>query len=73
LDFNRLYLIGILYALSVPIDYLITNLSGLDLSFLAFGLPGLTTVAMGLVVMTRFIREYPVPHVPEEASNGAGA
>ncbi|MBN1313627.1 MAG: hypothetical protein JXB30_19650 [Anaerolineae bacterium] len=74
LDFSRLYLIGILYALPVPTDHLLHRLFGLDLSSLAFGLPGLTAVVMGLVVMIRFMREYPIPHVPEEeVVDGIGA
>ena len=73
LDFNRLYVIGVLYALPVPTDYLLDRLFGLDLSVLAFGIPGLAAVAIGLIVMARFMREYPIPNVSGEVPDDSGA
>jgi hypothetical protein len=60
LDFRRLYLIGVLYAIAVPIDLLMSRLAGIDASYLAFGAPGLIVTAMGLVVLARFVRDYPL-------------
>jgi hypothetical protein len=65
LDFSRLYLIGVMYALPVPLDILLDELAGIDLSFIAFGVPAMVILIIGLVVFTRFLRDYPL--LPEEA------
>ncbi len=65
LDFNRLYLIGVMYALPVPFDIMFRKLAGIDLSFIAFGVPAMVILIMGLVVFTRFLRDYPL--LTEEA------
>jgi len=65
LDFNRLYLIGVLYALAVPLDILFRELTDIDLSFIAFGAPAMVILITGLVVLVRFLRDYPL--LPEEA------
>jgi hypothetical protein len=61
LDFNRLYLIGVLYALSVPLDIMFHEFANVDLSFIAFGVPAIVILIIGLVVFTRFLRDYPIP------------
>lgn len=61
LDFKRLYIIGVLYALPVPVDMMLLERTGLDLSFAAFGVPALAILIMGTVVLIRFLRDYPVP------------
>jgi hypothetical protein len=63
LDYGRLYVIGALYALVVPVDYVLKHAAKLDITFAVFGLPGLIIVAMGLVVLVRFMRTYPVQPV----------
>lgn len=69
LDFDRMYLIGLLYALAVPFDqYVLTRLSDADLSYLAFGIPGLIVLAMGLIIFIRFLKQYPAPQ--REAYDG---
>ena len=65
LDFNRLYLIGLMYALPVPLDILFRKFADIDLSFIAFGVPAMVILIIGLVVFTRFLRDYPL--LPEEA------
>jgi hypothetical protein len=65
LDFSRLYLIGVLYALAVPLDILFRQLTDIDLSFLAFGVPAMVILIVGLVMLARFLRDYPL--LPEEA------
>jgi hypothetical protein len=65
LDFSRLYLIGVMYALAVPLDIVFRQLTDIDLSFLAFGAPAMVILIIGLVMFTRFLREYPL--LPEEA------
>jgi hypothetical protein len=61
LDFSRLYLIGIMYALPVPLDIVFRKFSDIDLSFLAFGAPAMVILIIGLVMFARFLREYPLP------------
>jgi hypothetical protein len=69
LDFDRMYLIGLLYALTVPFDqYVLTRLSDADLSYLAFFIPGLIVLAMGLIIFIRFLKQYPAPQ--KEANDG---
>ena len=60
LDFSRLYLIGVLYALAVPLDIMQRELSSIDLTFVAFGFPAAVILLMGAVVFTRFLRKYPL-------------
>ncbi len=65
LDFNRLYLIGVMYALAVPLDIVFRQFTDIDLSFIAFGAPAMVILIIGLVVFARFLRDYPL--LPEEA------
>jgi len=60
LHFNRLYLIGAMFALAVPLDIALTALTSRDLSFIAFGIPAIVILVMGFVVLTRFLRKYHV-------------
>jgi len=68
LDFSRLYLVGVMYALAVPLDILFRKFADVDLSFVAFGAPAAVILIVGLVVFTRFLRDYPIP--AEAASDG---
>jgi len=61
LDFSRLYLIGVMYALAVPLDIVFRKVADIDLSFIAFGAPAMVILIIGLVVFARFLREYPLP------------
>ena len=65
LDFNRLYLIGVMYALPVPLDIMFLKFVDIDLSFIAFGVPAMVILIVGLVMLARFLRDYPL--LPEEA------
>jgi hypothetical protein len=65
LDFSRLYLIGVMYALAVPLDIVFRQLTDIDLSFIAFGVPAMAILITGLVMFVRFLRDYPL--LPEEA------
>jgi len=60
LDFSRLYLIGVLYALAVPLDVVQRELSSIDLTFVAFGFPAAVILLMGAVVFVRFLRKCPL-------------
>lgn len=61
LRFRRLYLIGVMFAVGVPLDIVLRELTNRDLSFVAFGLPALVILVMGGVVLFRFLRKYPRP------------
>jgi hypothetical protein len=60
LHFHRLYLIGVMFAVTVPLDILLRELTHHDLSFVAFGLPAVTILIIGFIVLVRFIKKYPV-------------
>jgi hypothetical protein len=64
LDFSRLYLIGVMYALPVPLDILFRKFVDIDLSFIAFGVPAMVILIVGSVMLVRFLRDYPL--LPEE-------
>lgn len=67
LDFGRLLVIGLMFAAAIPVDVLFHRLWGVDVSPLAFGVPGLLVILMGLVVFTRFLRNYPLPEDAPDA------
>lgn len=59
LHYNRLYLIGVMFAVGVPLDIVFRELTHRDLSFVAFGLPAMVILLMGGIVLARFLRKYP--------------
>jgi hypothetical protein len=59
LDFDRRYLIGLMYAVPVPADLLLGRLVGVDLTFIAFALPAIFILLIGTIVFLRFLRDYP--------------
>ena len=71
LDYERLYLIGVLYALPVPVDFWLHELTGVNLGFIAFAVPATIILIMGLVVFIRFLRDYPPPTKESPSAEGA--
>jgi len=71
LGYDRLYLIGVLYALPVPLDIWLDEFAGIKLGFIAFAVPAAVILIMGLMVFIRFLRDYPPP--AEESSPEEGA
>ena len=61
LRFYRLYLIGVMFAIAVPLDIVLTALTHQDLTFVAFGIPAMIILIMGGVVLVRFLRKYSIP------------
>ena len=60
LDFQRLYFIGLLYAITIPLNEILLIQTGIKYGpylFLAFGL---IIVMVGSVYLVRFLRNYPV-------------
>jgi MFS family permease len=61
LRFERLYLIGLMFALPVPLDIALSELAGIDLGCIAFVVPAAVILIVGAVVFVRFLREYRLP------------
>lgn len=68
LDCTRLYLYGVLFALPVPVDMAIKELAGVNLITIALVVPAVIMLTVGGVLLTRFLRDYPLP--AQEISNG---
>jgi hypothetical protein len=60
-QFERLYLIAVLFALPVPVDALARTWLGLRLESWAFAVPALIILVIGATLLVRFVRDYPVP------------
>jgi hypothetical protein len=65
-QFGRLYLIAVLYAFPVPVDFLVGQKWGLDLGYIAFSIPAVIIIAIGVTLLVRFVRENPVRDVPDD-------
>lgn len=70
LEYSRLYVVGFMYALPFPLLILIDNLVGVDLGYLTTAVPALVILIMGAVVLTRFIREHPIPAMTQPVEEG---
>lgn len=57
-EYERLYLIGFLYALVLPLDVYIKDVIKADLDVYIFLAAALVILAMGLSYLVRFVREY---------------
>ena len=61
MDFPRLYIIGILYAITLPIDSALHELAGIKITYIVFGIPAAIILVMGFVILSRFLRDHPLP------------
>lgn len=68
LDCPRLYAYGVLFALPVPFDMAIKKFAGVNLSPVTFAVPATFMLAIGAVLLVRFLRKY--PRSAEEADVG---
>ncbi len=59
MDFTRLYLYGVLFALPVPFDAAIKQFTNLNLSPVAFAVPGIAMLTVGTALLVRFLHDYP--------------
>jgi len=59
MDFTRLYLYGVLFALPVPFDVAIKQFTNLNLSPVTFAVPGIAMLTFGIVLLVRFLHDYP--------------
>ena len=58
-SFERLYYIGVLFALPVPVDYWLYKNYDIDLDYIAFIVPAAIIVGVGVWYFVRFLRNYP--------------
>lgn len=59
MDFSRLYLYGVLFALPVLIVAVIRQFTSLNLGLVAFAIPGIAMLTVGIVLLVRFLHDYP--------------
>lgn len=60
LQFERLYFIGLLYAIVLPLDFFLTETANLHIVPYMFAGAGLLIVLVGAVYLRRFLRENPI-------------
>jgi hypothetical protein len=60
LDFERLYFIGLMYAIVIPVNEVLINLAGIRIGPYLFLGCGSIIVVMGIFYLLRFMRSYPV-------------
>jgi hypothetical protein len=60
LEFERLYFTGLVYAIVLPLDAILRKTTGLRIVPYMLLFAGLLIVAVGIVYLTRFLRNYPV-------------
>ena len=58
LEYERLYIIGFLYALAIPLDAVIKSVAKVDLDVYIFLTGGLIILVMGTTFLIRFLRDY---------------
>lgn len=62
LDYKRMYAMGILFAMSEPVIFYLKNHSDtVYTGFIAYGIPAIIVMAMGFIVLQRFMRKYEKP------------
>jgi len=61
LDCTRLYAYGLLFALPVPVDIVVKEFVGVNLSPIAFAIPAIVMLVVGTMLLVRFLRDYPFP------------
>jgi hypothetical protein len=70
LDFSRLYLYGVLYAISLPTRIILKQNPALgSISLIAYFVSGSVMVLIGAVLFIRFLREYPLRIVAASDGN----
>jgi len=69
MDFKRLYLYGVLFALQEVVGVGLRELADVDIGFfIGSAISAVIVLLIGMVVLVRFLREYPLPAV--EVSDG---
>ena len=66
LDYSRLYVIAVLFALTIPFLEILKLFFDSPFNVLiAFGLPGIIVIGIGVIYLYRFIKNYPLPKEEE--------
>jgi hypothetical protein len=60
LDCTRFYAYGLLFALPIPIGMLVKDLIGVNIVHIAFAFSAILILAVGTMLLVRFLREYPL-------------
>ena len=63
LDFQRLYFIGLLYAITIPLNEILLTQTGVKFGPYLFLVFGAIIVVVGIVYLLRFLQNYPVVQV----------
>ena len=62
LDYRRMYVIGILFAMSEPVMFYLKNYSDtVYRGFIAYGIPAVIVMVMGFIMLQRFVQKYEKP------------
>lgn len=61
LEYRHLYLIGVMFALPEPLLAVFQEYWSISFAILVWAVPAAVVIAMGLVTLRRFLREYPLP------------
>ncbi|HJN49550.1 MAG: hypothetical protein QGI68_00670 [Pseudomonadales bacterium] len=62
MEFSRLYIIAVIVGFSIPVAGFLSNYVGAPLDHvIAYGIPSAGIIVTGLVLLTRFLRAYPLP------------
>jgi ABC-type sulfate transport system permease subunit len=69
LEYYRLYLVGVMYALPEIVLTYSNELLGVNPGFLAWLLPALLILVIGVIHLARFVRNHPVPQIPSPELN----
>jgi hypothetical protein len=60
LEYRRLYLVGVMYAVAIPLDIVLRELTHFDLTFIAMGMPAALILIIGIIVLARFVKKYSI-------------
>jgi hypothetical protein len=69
LEYHRLYLVGVLYALPEIVMTYSNELLGINPGYLAWLLPASLILIIGAIHLARFVRDHPVPQIPNSGLN----
>ena len=69
LEYHRLYLVGVLYALPEIVMTYSNELLGINPGYLAWLLPASLILIIGAILLARFVRDHPVPQIPNSGLN----
>jgi len=60
LEFERLYFIGLVYAIVLPLDFILRKIAELQIVPFMFLFAGLLIMVVGVIYLARFLQNYPI-------------